>query len=973
MSLSHRILDNAEAVVEAVCAEASARVCAGSVPVVIVRCSAALDDMRSALANRSCALGVRVETLSAWVADRWELVGDGRRIASPIERSLLVRRALEECPRKALEHTPGTVDLLSRLAREALPHLVSTRMRPDRSLGLAECEALAVLRRYAALLEQRMLCEEADAASLLPDALGANVAPLVLAGIDDMGYAHERMLDALADRTDVVRFDDGCRGPFAASPRARELHDVLDRLFDPVPAEPVVSCGDVRFLLPAGRYAQARLIAQAVVRAVAEERVRADGENRAVLPVAVACCDPRELFDEIADALAVEGIAVGVQARRPFEQTAFGCAFFALLSFAWGEEWSVSQASDFALSAFSGIDLRVAYELDEKWRGDRLISRELITADLANKSELAALVLDRLAREDCDGALAVFEARLRANTSLDAAFRAEQLAAVSCARGFVEACLRCDVECPDALFLLGRVKVSASAVAVPVGVCAEQGENERPEVRFMSVSEAAELPPCSCAELVLCDLTANAQPVRAVEDGGTLLLEKLGFARSRDALADARRQFFRILSCARYAVVCERVLNTVDGDEAYPAVMLEELIDCYRPIENGALAVKVDRATGLPASLAGYALVAGEDALHGNLAVACGELCSGSETLSWDASEDGTVSGAYSDRIVLSGRAGKGAISSVPPVLSPSALEAYLECPYKWFASRRLRLCRPDAGFGPKEMGSFSHSVLKGFYEAFQSGGRRKVDEGTLSEARALLRDTFDRCLKFQPESGSADALIPKTSFEHAEANDLEKKLVSYLDREAVLLPGFAPARFEFEFESLSYAGCLLRGSIDRIDTNDRGQAVVIDYKSSLNADYVLDSCSAAAQAAGAIVPHKVQTLIYAQVARRVLGVDVVGALYVSYGRDARVAGALDRMVLGEADVPGIDIDRCGVPGPAADALGVHSFSELVDAVEKRIGCAVDALLKGCIAPDPRGTDPCGFCPVRFCERRRSA
>ena len=154
---------------------------------------------------------------------------------------------------------------------------------------------------------------------------------------------------------------------------------------------------------------------------------------------------------------------------------------------------------------------------------------------------------------------------------------------------------------------------------------------------------------------------------------------------------------------------------------------------------------------------------------------------------------------------------------------------------------------------------------------------------------------------------------------------------------------------------------------------NGAGQAVVIDYKGSLNGDYALDSASPAAQAGGAVLPHKVQTLMYAQVARKVLGLDVVGALYVSYGRDRRVSGAFDRTVVGERDVPGIDVERCGVPGPAGEALGVSSFGELVDAVEDRIAQAVSTLADGCIGPDPRGGDPCGYCPVLACEKRMGA
>ena len=34
---------------------------------------------------------------------------------------------------------------------------------------------------------------------------------------------------------------------------------------------------------------------------------------------------------------------------------------------------------------------------------------------------------------------------------------------------------------------------------------------------------------------------------------------------------------------------------------------------------------------------------------------------------------------------------------------------------------------------------------------------------------------------------------------------------------------------------------------------------------------------------------------------------------------------------------------------------------------------AVRTLADGCIGPDPRGGDPCGYCPVLACEKRMGA
>ena len=490
MPFQHHILDHAGDVLDAARAYLESWLVAGLAPVLLVPSPAAADRVRRALAEGPCALGARVETPMTWVRDRWDLFGDGRRIVSSFDRALLVRRACLETERAALEATPGVVDLLARLAREALPGC----------------------------------CESSQAAALLPEAMEAP-APLVLAGFDDLDCAEERMTAALAQRTDVVRLDDGCRAPSGADGRASELQGLLERLFKPAMPEPLRPTGRVRFLLPAGRYAAPTLVASAVAQAVADERLRAVQEGRDPLPVAVTARDPRALFDDVAGALLEAGAASAVSASRAFADTAFGRAFLALHAFACGA-WSIAQASDFALGPFSGIGIRTACELDAAWRGDRTVERARIAADLSRESEAASDALTALEAGDVDGALAGFEARLRARADLDPAFRAEQLAAVSCARRFASACSRANAAFDGALPLLERMPVSSSARSA-------RDEGARPDALFMSLDEAVELPACSCSALVLCDLDAGSYPVRLVEDGGTLLLEKLGRRRAR--------------------------------------------------------------------------------------------------------------------------------------------------------------------------------------------------------------------------------------------------------------------------------------------------------------------------------------------------------------------------------------------------------------------------------------------------------
>ncbi|MDR2722055.1 MAG: PD-(D/E)XK nuclease family protein, partial [Coriobacteriaceae bacterium] len=438
-----------------------------------------------------------------------------------------------------------------------------------------------------------------------------------------------------------------------------------------------------------------------------------------------------------------------------------------------------------------------------------------------------------------------------------------------------------------------------------------------------------------------------------------------------------------------------------DAEPAYPAVVLDELADCYR--SNLSSYEGVDKRTALPDSLLAYAAFSGEDRLYENLFAqgACPQQGTVEHLL-----ETGAVSDAAREMIVLPALPKEGAPAQevAQPVFSPSAIESYLECPYKWFSLRRLRLEGLDGGFGALEKGSFSHNVLKLFYEEFQREGFEKVSAENIETARGLLVKLFDERLEAQSTlKRNENPLIALSELEKAEIDVLKRQLLAYLAREATFLSGFTPRYFETSFgrsESFVYAAQRFCGSIDRIDVNDKGQAVVIDYKTSLSKDYALaqgsDLVWLAAAADGErvagendgtdgadgtsdndegdgtrgtpkslLLPHKIQALIYAQAARKLLGLDVVGALYVSLGASGTIAGAIDSLVLGPADISGIEVKTCSV-----QEVGASNFGALLDAVEEMIAPALACLLEGHIAPDPRGSDPCGFCPVSACGLR---
>ena len=121
-----------------------------------------------------------------------------------------------------------------------------------------------------------------------------------------------------------------------------------------------------------------------------------------------------------------------------------------------------------------------------------------------------------------------------------------------------------------------------------------------------------------------------------------------------------------------------------------------------------------------------------------------------------------------------------------------------------------------------------------------------------------------------------------------------------------------------------------------------------------------------------------VQTRIYAQVVKRALGLDVVGALYVTYGRNPSLTGAYDSRVLEAAHLPGMSLGKCGcgtleeIPDePSADfSFADLTFNRMLDATEALAGDAIARMCAGDIAPNPSYRDACKYCPVIACPKR---
>jgi RecB family exonuclease len=171
-----------------------------------------------------------------------------------------------------------------------------------------------------------------------------------------------------------------------------------------------------------------------------------------------------------------------------------------------------------------------------------------------------------------------------------------------------------------------------------------------------------------------------------------------------------------------------------------------------------------------------------------------------------------------------------------PGSYTVSSLERYLECPFRFFAERVLKLeedPEDESAMTPQELGIFVHEVFEAFFAEWSRLGRGGITPANLSEARIVFRDTVEPLLAALPDD---EAAVQRTRLLGSAADEGLAEAVFQIEAEwetpveQRLLEHPLAGDFDIQAEN-GTRRVSLRGKADRIDLLADGTFRIIDYK----------------------------------------------------------------------------------------------------------------------------------------------
>lgn len=1015
----------------------------GSAQLIVPSPDAVLLVKRQLGAIQELSVGVNVSTFDEWMRDQWKLYGNSDRLLSTTLRKVFFQQVLDGMSTDelgSLNAGKGTVELLSKLAPEYLTEL--DQIMTSGQLSAGQISACKVLERYKALLEEKSYVEGCQCLDYLLQSIPAQGAALIFSRVEDLsearlkfvrklsqkrevtfslyvpegpaGYAAEQQLELVGDPGCACRVDTG----LAPAAKSQELNDLLARVFRATEGNEVTPSGAVTFLSPLGQLAEAESISRYI-----SQRVESGSKS-----FAVYTSNSQKVWDALSQKLAAKGIAAHYKRSVRIQDSLAGRAFASLIDayvtlseraeleknidyqasdhqmgdMSW---WPPRTLTDYLISPISGISVERAWMLDKSWRGNRtlyatrvletlskaamssrLCAETIKSLELGRIGSAAQRIIEYLATETSDEQAEVVpfeEISLQNQESLKVMNKI-----VSSAQELHEAGLKLTPQTLKSFIELCKDQT----VMMPIS----NGIQSDIQVLIAPVSQAHSFEPHSFDAVIFQGMDTLNFGVKASDGALQEFVRHASQMPKVSEFARYQRDFYTALTTASTSVAFEKV----EQKDVFNAVALSEVKACY-PKDYA-------KKTGV---------VCGEEEVLVNLLP---QATDPERVAELPTIESGEIDPKLKNIVVLPRHLTRETLEQELqglievsreglPLLSASQIETYLECPYKWFTQRRIKISQVDTEFAPMQIGTFIHRVLELTHATLlaealgcdvaevdsmvesallQDIAGSRITSDNLDHAKQVLDSCFAQVWDEQFNNinrASSNELIPHSIQERKQVENIRENLKDLLEFEASHFIGYQPRFFELRFgreeNVVEYAGAQFTGSIDRVDVNAHGQALIIDYKHKGTNDLKAYSAklSLDSELSKEILPRHVQSAIYAQIMRKQLTkykLEPVAAIYLGTKEQKdKPSFALAGMATEAATehIWNIHPEDKKLRDQAVMVVSQNSaeFADYLDAWESLIAQKVQAMLSGDVRANPCDKDACKYCPVKLCDKRR--
>ena len=1015
----------------------------GSAQLIVPSSDTVLLVKRQLGAIQELSVGVNVSTFDEWMRDQWKLYGSSDRLLSNTLRKVFFQQILDGTSADdlgTLTTSKGTVELLSKLAPEYLTEL--DQIMASGQLSAGQMSACKVLERYKMLLEEKSYVEVCQCLDYLLQSIPPQGPALIFSRVEDLSEARLKFVRRLSQKRDVVfslYVPEGpagyaaeqqlelvggpgcnCRVDAGLAPAAKsqELTDLLARVFRATEGNEVTSSGVVTFLSPLGQLAEAESISRYISQC-------AESGSKSF---AVYTSNPQKVWDALSQKLAAKGIAAHYKRSVRIQDSLAGRAFASLIdAYATLSEraeleknidyqasehqmgdmswWPPRTLTDYLISPISGISVERAWMLDKSWRGNRtlyatrvletlskaamssrLCAETIKSLELGRIGSAAQRIIEYLSAEASDEqseAAQSEEALLQNQESLKVMSKI-----VSSAQELHEAGLKLTPQTLKSFIDLCKDQ----SVMMPVS----NGIKSDIQVLIAPVSQAHSFEPHMFDTVIFQGMDTLNFGVKASDGALQEFVRHASKMPKVSEFARYQRDFYTALTTASISVAFEKV----EQKDVFNAVALSEVKARY-PKDYA-------KKTGV---------VRGEEEVLVNLLP---QATDPERVAELPTIESGEIDPKLKNIVVLPRHLTRETLEQELqglievsreglPLLSASQIETYLECPYKWFTQRRIKISQVDTDFAPMQMGTFIHLVLELTHATLlaealgcdvaevdsvvepmllQDIAGSRITSDNLDHAKQVLDTCFAQVWDEQFNNinrASSNELIPHSIQERKQVENIRENLKDLLEFEASHFIGYQPRFFELRFgreeNVVEYAGAQFTGSIDRVDVNAHGQALIIDYKHKATKDLKAYSAklSLDSELSKEILPRHVQSAIYAQIMRKQLTkykLEPVAAIYLGTKEQKdKPSFALAGMATEAATehIWNIHPEDKKLRDQAVMVVSQNSaeFADYLDAWESLIAQKVQAMLSGDVRANPCDKDACKYCPVKLCDKRR--